>query len=103
MGIAQGGDDCVEKPFQLDLLKAKIEAILRRTYQYSSMNRCYLRDDIYYDYGASMLYYREETLKFTKSERKIMELLMEHKPNVVSREEMMMALWDTDEYVSDAG
>ena len=68
MAIAQGGDDYVEKPFHLELLKAKIEAVLRRTYQYQIRSRA---------------------------------KLMSHRGIIVTREELMMELWSTDEYVSD--
>ncbi len=101
MGIAQGGDDYVEKPFHLDLLKAKIEAILRRTYEYKLTNHIYLNQDIYFDSGGASLYYKDKCLELTKSERKIINVLIENRPNVVSRDDLMMELWNTDEYVSD--
>lgn len=101
MAIAQGGDDFVEKPFHLDVLKAKIEAILRRTYQYQVNERIYLRDDLFYDKGSNVLYFHHQQLEFTKSEKRIMLELLEHRDGVVTREELMMALWNTDEYVSD--
>lgn len=101
MAIAQGGDDYVEKPFHLDLLKAKIEAILRRTYQYKVKERLYLNENLYFEQGAAALIFQESELDLTKSEKKIMAKLLEERPHVVTREEMMMELWSTDEFVSD--
>lgn len=83
MAIAQGADDFVEKPFRLELLRAKIEALLRRTYQYSVSKTSY------------------EEVDLTKSERRILNKLVEQKGRIVTRDELMMELWDTDEYVMD--
>lgn len=101
MGIAQGGDDYVEKPFHLDLLKAKIEAILRRTYQYKVKSKVVLKDNLYFDIESASLIYNNQDISFTKSERKIMKMPMENRTHIVSREELMEEIWNTDEYISD--
>lgn len=101
MAIAQGGDDYIEKPFRLELLKAKIEAILRRTYEYKVKERIFINDRIVYDSAVQGVYYRDEEINLTKSEKRILAKLMEHRPDVVTREELMMDLWNTDEYVND--
>lgn len=129
MAIAQGGDDYVEKPFHMELLKAKIEAMLRRTYEYKVRERVFLNAGLCFDSAAQSLYYtrthsigknsssdafgREETecsntalpeeeIDLTKSERRVLAQLVEHRPDVVTRDELMMELWNTDEYVTDA-
>ncbi len=101
MAIAQGGDDYVEKPFHLDLLKAKTEAILRRTYQYKVTGRQYVGQDLYFEEDTSSFVCRGVRLDLTKSERKIVMKLLEQKSRIVTREELMMELWSTDEFVSD--
>lgn len=101
MAIAQGGDDYVEKPFRLEILKAKIEAILRRTYQYKVKERLYLPNDIWFDRNTASLGKEGKTVELTRSEKKIMEKLLECRPDIVAREELMMELWSTDEFVSD--
>ena len=101
MAMAQGGDDYVEKPFHLDLLKAKIQAILRRTYEYKVKEQIFLGDNLYIDGEHQALFMGEKEIFLTKSERKILMKLAEKRPDVVTREELMMALWETDEYVSD--
>lgn len=101
MAIAQGGDDYVEKPFRLELLKAKIEAILRRTYQYKVKERIWLNNDIYFEQAGDSLILHGKEIDLTKSEKRIMLKLVECRPGIVTRDELMMTLWSTDEFVSD--
>lgn len=101
MAIAQGGDDYVEKPFRLELLKAKIEAMIRRTYEYKVRERISLSEKLYFDMESQQIYYLGNEIELTKSKRRILAKLMECRPDVVIREELMMELWNTDEYVSD--
>ncbi|MDE7284220.1 MAG: response regulator transcription factor [Lachnospiraceae bacterium] len=101
MAIAQGGDDYVEKPFRLELLKAKIEAILRRTYQYKVKERIWLSNDIYFEQAGDALILHGKEIDLTKSEKRIMLKLVECRPAIVTRDELMMTLWSTDEFVSD--
>ena len=109
MAIAQGGDDYVEKPFHMELLRAKIEAMLRRTYEYKVRERVFLNAGLCFDSAAQSLYYihasqssGEEEVDLTKSERRLFARLVENRPDVVTRDELMMELWNTDEYVTDA-
>lgn len=101
MAMAQGGDDYVEKPFHLELLKAKIEAILRRTYQYRVREQLLVREGLSYDTQSGSLTYDGTVIELTRLEKRIIRKLLENRPEVVSREDLMMDLWDTDEYVSD--
>lgn len=101
MAVAQGGDGYVEKPFRLELLKARMEALLRRAYQYRVEERVLLYQDICYEEWAGRLLYKGRELILTRSEQKIMAKLVRERPAVVNREELMTALWDTDEFVSD--
>lgn len=101
MAIAQGGDDYVEKPFRLELLKAKMEAVLRRTYQYKVKEQIFLNQKLTFECGSQTIFVDGKEVDLTKSERKILTKLLEHRPDVVTRDELMMELWNTDEYVSD--
>lgn len=101
MAIAQGGDDFVEKPFHLSVLKAKIEAIIRRTYQYKVEKKQFIREGIYYDISSSEIIYNNHTINLTKSENTIIKTLMEQKNKIVSRTLLMDELWNTDEFISD--
>ncbi len=100
MGMAAGGDDYVEKPFDPELLLVKIRSMLRRTYEYTGSDKIYISQDIYYENGTVAGNGMEKEL--TRSENKIMSVLLSEKGNVVSREQLMQALWNTDEFVTDA-
>ena len=100
--IAQGGDGYVEKPFRMELLNAKIEAILRRTYEYQVKDRIFLNTQLCFDSDVQSLYFAGEEIDLTKSERRLFARLVESRPDIVTREELMMTLWNTDEYVTDA-
>lgn len=101
MAIARGGDDYVEKPFCMELLRAKIEALLRRTYQYREKREIPLRDGLCYDSVSQLMFVGNKEIELTKSERRILAKLVAERPNVVTREELKMELWSTDEFISD--
>lgn len=101
MAIAQGGDDYVEKPFRLELLKVKIDALIRRTFEYKVRERINLSAELCFDLALQQIYYKGNEIELTKSERRILVKLMECRSDVVIRDELMMELWNTDEYVSD--
>lgn len=101
MAIARGGDDYVEKPFCMELLRAKIEALLRRTYQYRGKREIPLRDGLCFDSTSQIMFIDNKEIELTKSERRILAKLVAERPNVVTREELKMELWSTDEFISD--
>ncbi len=98
---AQGGDDYIEKPFRLEILQAKIEAVLRRTGAGAARTRIYLTKEAWFEPAGMLLFAGGREVELTKSERKILAKLTECRGKTVMREELMMALWSTDEYVSD--
>ena len=83
------------------MLKAKIEASLRRTYQYQVRDRVSIGENLMFDQNSLTVFYGEKEVELTRSEQKIMEKLIEMRPGVVTRDELMMVLWNTDEFVSD--
>ena len=93
MGIIQGGDDYLEKPFNLAVLKVKIDAILRRTYEYKRKEKIYLYQNIYFEENSGKLFYENDCLELTKSELKIIQTLINNRSNVVTRNELMDVLW----------
>ena len=84
MAMNMGADDFINKPFDLNVLTAKIQAIMRRSY---STNNTIEKDG--------------KVIELTKNELKILQLLIEKAETYVSREEMMMELWQTDQFVDD--
>lgn len=103
MGMAAGGDDYIEKPFDTELLLVKIRSMLRRAYEYksgTSNSKMYITDKMYYEMGVVCC--QDLQVELTRSESRIMEALLAQKGKVVSREKLMMILWKTDEFVTDA-
>lgn len=100
MAMAAGGDDYVEKPFDSELFLLKIRAMLRRAYEYKANDREYLNDEMYYENG--MFVCNGESVELTRSESKIMSMLLAKRGCIVSREKLMQQLWNTDEFVTDA-
>ena len=100
MAVNMGGDDYIAKPVSMEVLTAKIQAMLRRTYDYEIENLLTLRDASL-DVSALSLVRGESRTVLTRNEARILQQLLSKKGNVVSREELMLALWDSDEFVDD--
>ncbi|MCI9062756.1 MULTISPECIES: response regulator transcription factor [Romboutsia] len=101
MGINNGGDDYITKPFSIDVLVTKINAIIRRVYNYNNSNNIIGYKDLIFDIEKGIIKLNNKNIELTKNEIKILTLLLKNKDKVVSRESLMMSLWDSDEFVTD--
>lgn len=101
MAITKGADDFISKPFDLSVLLAKVQAILRRTYELQIRQDFYNFGDIKFDMAKSQVEKNQDSIELSKNESMILKLLFEHKDKIVSREDLMVYLWDTDEFVDD--
>ncbi len=102
MAMNMGGDDFIAKPFDLAVLTAKVQALLRRTYDFSvePVQSLEHRGAVL-NLGDASLSYRGEKIDLTKNEFRILQILLEHKGAVVSRDDMMVKLWETDSFVDE--
>lgn len=101
MALNMGGDDFIAKPFDLNVLTAKVQALLRRTYDFAVQSEVL-------ECGGAVLHPDEATLAvggrridLTRNELRILHLLMENRGRFVRREDIMNRLWETDCYVDD--
>ncbi len=100
MAVNMGGDDFIAKPFDLGVLTAKVQALLRRSYDF-------VESPVLTHRGLTLsamdcrLMYGGEKLELTKNEYRILLTLLENKGRIVSREKLMQRLWETDSFVDD--
>lgn len=101
MAMSAGADDFITKPFDMNVLRAKIQAILRRTYEFNTQLNVLEYKGIRFNTGSCMIFFQDKKLELTKNESKILTLMMEHKSNIVTRDELMDYLWQTDSYIDE--
>lgn len=96
-----GGDDFIAKPFDLSVMVAKVQAILRRSYDFAENIGVITHKGAVLNTADATLKFNGEKIDLTKNEYRIMETLLENKGKVVSRERLMNRLWETDSYVDE--
>jgi OmpR family two-component system bacitracin resistance response regulator BceR len=102
MSMQLGADDFVQKPFHFDVLIAKIQAILRRTYNYNTEpTQLKTWRGAAVDYMKNTIANDEGTAELTKNEMFILTYLVERKNKIVSRDELIASLWNNEQFVSD--
>lgn len=101
MAISRGADDFIAKPFDLEVLAAKVQAVLRRTYAFGQAANILEHNGVLLNLGNGAVTFGEETLDLTKNEMKILQILFEHRGKVVSRDAIMTKLWESDSFVDD--
>lgn len=101
MAMNMGGDDFIAKPFDLNVLLAKVQAILRRTYDLTDSIPVLEHKGAILNLNDMTLHYGEQILDLTRNEFRILQTLLEQKGKVVSRNTLMMRLWEIDSYVEE--
>ena len=101
MAISMGADDFITKPFDFSVLTAKIQALLRRTYSFSKSMQVLTYKELVLNILDATISYQEQTIDLTKNELKILQILFEKSETFVSRDDLMMALWQSNEFIDD--
>lgn len=102
MAINMGGDDFIQKPFYEEVLITKIKALLRRTYSYTETVATIIEHDgVILNLNNGDVFYGDKKAELTKNEFKILNILMQNKGSVVSREKIMRNLWEDESFVDD--
>lgn len=101
MAVNMGADDFIPKPFDLEVLTVKIQAMLRRSYDFAGTGSMLEHKGAILNLNETTLTYQEKKIELTKNEFRILEILMENKEKVVSRETLMTKLWESDNYVDE--
>lgn len=106
MALQNGGDDYVTKPFSMPVLIGKIQALLRRAYQYDAGSEQNGQDIITHNglvlkLNESAALYNDQKIELTKNELKILSLLISNSGKIISRNDLMTLLWNDDMYVND--
>lgn len=101
MAMNMGGDDFIVKPYDLDVLSAKIQAILRRTYSFQNQSAVMEHSGVILNLSDMSLLYEGKKTELSKNEFRILQLLYEQAGKTVSREDIMKRLWDNEYFVDD--
>ena len=101
MAMNMGADDFIAKPFDANVLMAKIGALLRRAYDFGGSAPIMSHKGAFLNTGDGSLVYNDQKIELTKNEYRILLCLMENKGKIVSREKLMEKLWETDSFVDE--
>ena len=100
MSMNLGADDFITKPYNTQILLARIASIIRRTYQ-NLDSEVFEFKGLKYNMSTSEMTFDNKKCELTKNESKILFTLMKNKERIVSRNDLMKALWQDDEFVDD--
>lgn len=101
MAMNMGGDDFISKPFDLSVVVAKIQALLRRTYSFQGQVNLLEHKGAILNLGDASITFADQKIELSKNEFKTLQVLLENKGKVVSRDIIMKKLWDSDCFVDD--
>lgn len=101
MALNMGGDDFIAKPFDLSVVTAKIQAMLRRSYTFKEHTNLIQHKGAVLNLSDATLTCGENKVELTKNEYRILQILMTRAGEIVSRDEIIRALWEDDSFVDD--
>lgn len=101
MALNMGADDFITKPFRLELAVAKIQAMLRRTYAFGKNPELLFCGSLSLNLNDAILNFNDQQLELSKNEFRLMQSMMEHAGKIVTREELIQKLWETENFIDD--
>ena len=101
MAVNMGADDFIGKPFELSVLTAKVQALLRRTYSFRDQVSVLEHKGVILNLNDTTVIYNDQRIELTKNDYRIFQLLMENAGKVVLREKIMDTLWESDSFIDD--
>ena len=101
MAMNMGGDEFIEKPFDLNVVTAKVQAVLRRTYEFRGTADVMEWNGAILNLADATVLYQDQKLELSKNEFKILQILLENTGKIVNRESIMTRLWDSNEFIDD--
>lgn len=99
--IGLGGDDFIAKPVDSMVLGAKVQAVLRRAYEIGEAGHSTTFHGAVLNPGNASVVYGGKHIELTKNELRILQILLDHKGRIVSRDDLMKALWQSDMYIEE--
>lgn len=101
MAINMGGDDFIPKPFDLNIVVVKIQALIRRAYSFQGQTNIIEHKGVILNLNNTTLIYKDKKVDLTKNDFKILQILFENIGKVVSRDEIIKRLWESDNFIDD--
>ncbi len=100
MSMSLGADDFVTKPYNTQILLSRIASVLKRAYNTENIS-VISHNDVTLDISKSLVIYNDEKIELTKNELKILYILFKNAGNIISRDDIMSELWQSEEFVDD--
>lgn len=101
MAITMGGDDFLAKPFDLSVITAKVQALVRRSYAFQGQVNVMEHNGVILNLSDATLNYQDKRINLTKNDFKILQILMENSGKVIGRDMIMTRLWESDSFIDD--
>ena len=101
MAMNMGGDDFIAKPFDMEILLAKVQALLRRTYDFHQTSTLIPCGKGFFNQANGVLQLDDKQAELTKNESKILVTLLMNSGKIVLRNDLMLVLWNSDEYIDE--
>ena len=101
MAMNMGGDEFIEKPFDLNVLTAKVQALLRRSYSFQGNGNVLEYEGMILNLNDASFSYKEKNVSLTKNEFRILQMLMENAGKIIARDDIIARLCESDEFIDD--